>query len=184
MSADQAEPLDESFTLLLAAYDEALAAGAPSPDLAGLHPPPELRPRLERGLACLQRLEEAWPRHAPRADSAPTLSDAPPAAGLDHPNLVPVHEAGEDGAACYIVSAYCPGPTLAQWLRQPGGPVAERAAAELVAALADAVQHAHSRGVLHRDLKPANVMLDGEGQVRITDFGLAVAAGGPRKGPA
>ena len=61
---------------------------------------------------------------------------------------------------CYIASAYCEGPTLAAWLRERGGPVPPRlAAAILVADLADAIQHAHERGVLHRDLKPSNILL-------------------------
>jgi WD40 repeat protein/serine/threonine protein kinase len=85
--------------------------------------------------------------------------EARAAAGLDHPNLVPVYEAGEVGAVCYIASAYCPGITLAQWLRQQSEPLSFHEAATLVATLADAVDHAHTRGVLHRDLKPSNVLL-------------------------
>lgn len=84
--------------------------------------------------------------------------EARAAAALDHPNIVSVYEAGEVGPICYIASAYCPGISLEGWLRQHG-PVPVEMAADLTAALADAVQHAHSRGVLHRDLKPANVLL-------------------------
>ncbi len=85
--------------------------------------------------------------------------EAQAAAGLDHPNVVSVYEAGEIGAICYIASAYCPGETLASWLRQRSDPIPFDEAAALVAALADGVQHAHSRGVLHRDLKPANILM-------------------------
>jgi WD40 repeat protein len=85
--------------------------------------------------------------------------EAQAAARLEHPNLVPVYEAGELGPLCYIASAYCPGITLATWLQERRTPLAWRSAAALIATLADAVQHAHSRGVLHRDLKPANVLL-------------------------
>ncbi|MDB5352193.1 MAG: Serine/threonine protein kinase PrkC, regulator of stationary phase [Planctomycetota bacterium] len=110
--------------------------------------------------------------------------EAHAAASLDHPNLVPVYEWGEAGPVCYIASFYCPGPTLATWLKDRTEPVSPRRAAELVAAMADAIQHAHSRGVLHRDLKPSNVLLapsagdkaatDGADLVpRVTDFGLA-----------
>jgi serine/threonine protein kinase len=85
--------------------------------------------------------------------------EARAAAALDHPNLVPIYEAGAEGGVCYIASAYCPGVSLAAWLKEHREPVPERDAAALVAALADAVQHAHSRGILHRDLKPANILL-------------------------
>ncbi len=110
--------------------------------------------------------------------------EAMAAAGLDHPNIVPVYEAGEEGPVCFITSAYCPGTTLAAWLRRRSGPVPYNMAAGLVATLAEAVEHAHGRGVLHRDLKPSNILLealatgetaaDGSDLVpRVTDFGLA-----------
>ena len=86
--------------------------------------------------------------------------EAMAAAGLDHPNIVPVYEAGEEGSVCFIASAYCPGITLAAWLRRRTRPVPYRMAAGLVATLAEAVEHAHRRGVLHRDLKPSNVLLE------------------------
>ena len=70
---------------------------------------------------------------------------------------------GEAGAVCYIAAAYCPGrPWRTGWRADPG-PLTAAAAARLVAALADAVQYTHGRGVLHRDLKPANVLLQGRG---------------------
>jgi WD40 repeat protein len=135
----------------------------------------------------------------PRADSVLTPElrsrfrhEARIAAGLDHPNIVPIYDAGEAGPVCYIASAYCPGVTLAEWLGNRATPVLCDTAARLVACLADAVQHAHSRGVLHRDLKPGNVILaandrtavdssDGAREFdfvpRLTDFGLAKLQG-------
>jgi serine/threonine protein kinase/tetratricopeptide (TPR) repeat protein len=85
--------------------------------------------------------------------------EAQTAANLDHPSIVQVFEAGEAGPVCYIASAYCPGPTLAVWLREQAAPIPFRDAASLIAVLANAVAYAHSRGIVHRDLKPANILL-------------------------
>ncbi len=110
------------------------------------------------------------------------LREAQAAALLDHPNIVPIYETGESGPMWFIVSRYCSGPTLAAWLAGLPTPPAQRLAAQIIAALADAVHHAHSRGVLHRDLKPSNVLLepaDGADHgdfsfiPKLTDFGLA-----------
>jgi WD40 repeat protein len=117
------------------------------------------------------------------------LREAQAAAGLDHPHLVPVYEAGMAGAAGYLVSAYCPGPSLAQWREQHPAPADARMAARLVELLADAVHYMHGHGVLHRDIKPSNVLfapapghpdtgpmtdLDLARWVpKLTDFGLA-----------
>ena len=86
------------------------------------------------------------------------VREARAAAALDHPNLVPLYEAGEVGPVCYLASAYCEGPSLAAWLRDRHDPIPPRLAAQVLAPLADAMQHAHERGVLHRDLKPSNVL--------------------------
>ncbi|MDX2038202.1 MAG: serine/threonine-protein kinase [Isosphaeraceae bacterium] len=98
---------------------------------------------------------------------------------LDHPNIIQVHEVGIDADRAYIASAYCPGPSLQEWLESRESPVPPREAARIVMVLARAVAHAHSRGVLHRDLKPGNVLLwpepsDGlDFTLRLSDFGLA-----------
>src|SRR5206468_12277396 len=101
---------------------------------------------------------------------------------------------------CFIATVFCPGQTLADWLDRQSFPVPVRQAARLVALLAEAVQHAHERGILHRDLKPNNVILQevkadsnakdpplgacplrGDHFIpRIVDFGLAkIAEQGP-----
>lgn len=129
------------------------------------------------------------------------LREARLAAGLSHPNLVPLFEAGAVGPACYLASAYCPGPNLAAWQRQWARPVDPRAAARLIATLADAVGFMHERGILHRDLKPANILLEppaapdragGDAELgladftpKLTDFGLAKElSAGPEETPA
>ena len=86
------------------------------------------------------------------------VREARAAAALDHPNVVPLYEAGEVGPVCYLASAYCEGPSLAAWLRDRHDPIPPRLAAQVLAPLADAMRHAHERGVLHRDLKPSNVL--------------------------
>jgi|GEM_PF-2895768 len=104
------------------------------------------------------------------------------AGGLRHPHIVPVYESGSIGPVSYIASAYCKGPTLAQWLDDE--PITNRSAARLLVTLAQAIQYAHSMGVLHRDIKPSNILLErvSEGPVsedelheaaRLCDFGLA-----------
>ncbi len=112
------------------------------------------------------------------------LREGKAAALLSHPHIVPVFETGRVGHVCYIVSRYIPGITLSQWLATHDR-VAADLAARLVATLADAVQHAHGKGVVHRDLKPSNVLLESAGHdatltvaelpvtARVADFGLA-----------
>jgi hypothetical protein len=87
------------------------------------------------------------------------LHEAKAAAQLKHPHVVPVYDVGQVEAVVFIVSEYCDGGTLADWLKQHPGPLPPRAAAELLATLADAVEYIHSCGIFHRDLKPANVLL-------------------------
>jgi serine/threonine protein kinase len=97
--------------------------------------------------------------------------EARAAAQLRHPSIVSVHEVGRDGDSIYIVSDFVRGVTLSDWLT--GQKLTCREAAELCAKIADALHHAHEQGVVHRDLKPANVMIDGDGQPHLMDFGLA-----------
>ncbi len=99
------------------------------------------------------------------------LREARSVAQLRHPGIVTVHDVGQADGVPYLVSEYVEGVTLAD--RLTAGRLTFREAAELVAALADALAYAHAQGVVHRDVKPANVMLDFEGRPRLMDFGLA-----------
>jgi serine/threonine protein kinase len=98
-------------------------------------------------------------------------NEAEAAAQLDHPNIVPIYEVGERDGQHFFSMGYVDGPSLSSLLRD--GPLEPRKAAELMIHIAEAVEYAHTKGVIHRDLKPANVLLDKQGQPRVTDFGLA-----------
>lgn len=93
------------------------------------------------------------------------------AAGLRHPNIVPIYDASTGGERPYIAFAFVDGKTLADAAR--GGRVPVRRAVGWIAALADALAYAHAAGVLHRDVKPENVLVDADHRPHLTDFGLA-----------
>ncbi len=99
------------------------------------------------------------------------MREAKAAAHLRHPNIVPIYDAGREGDQHYIASAFIAGSPLDETVES--GPVDPRRAATIVRELADALEYAHSQGVIHRDIKPANVMLDAKSHPHLMDFGMA-----------
>ena len=92
-------------------------------------------------------------------------------AGLSHPNILAIHEFGDEDGVVYVVTELLEGETLQR--RLGSRPVSLQRAFEIGAALTDALAAAHERGVVHRDIKPSNVFLTSSGAVKILDFGLA-----------
>jgi len=100
------------------------------------------------------------------------LLEAESVAALEHPNIVKVFSFGEHDGHPFLAMEFLPGGNLADRVKS-GGPLPPREATTLMAKVAAAVAHAHTRGVVHRDIKPANVLLTADGDPRLTDFGLA-----------
>ena len=100
--------------------------------------------------------------------------EAQAAANLSHPNIVPVFDWGEDTGTYFIVMEFIDGRPLSSILKSAGPLSAERAA-DIGAHVAAALGYAHKHGVIHRDVKPGNVLITDDGQVKVTDFGIARA---------
>src|SRR5437773_5722202 len=128
------------------------------------------RQRHSRRIVALKRMVSY------HADSGETLErfrrEAEAAASLDHPNILPIYEVGqgEDGLPFFSMK-YAPGGSLQK--AEPALRNELRECVRLMAKVGRAVQYAHEHGVLHRDLKPGNILLDGQGEPFVTDFGLA-----------
>ena len=98
-------------------------------------------------------------------------------ARLSHPNLVSIHDYGQDGPLGWLVMEYVDGSSLRDLIR--AGKLEPSEALALIPKICDALQYAHDQGVVHRDVKPANILVGREGVVKIADFGLAKLTGIP-----
>jgi predicted Ser/Thr protein kinase len=102
--------------------------------------------------------------------------EAKTAAKLDHPNIIPIYRVESEAGLNYIVMKYVNGRSLDQVLDE--GPMTAAQARRILREAALALGHAHQRKVVHRDVKPANIMLEADGRVVLTDFGISKAAHG------
>jgi serine/threonine protein kinase len=99
--------------------------------------------------------------------------EAKTAAKLDHPNIIPIYRVESEAGLNYFVMKYVNGNSLEQRLDQ--GPLPIDLARRILRDAAMALGHAHKRGIVHRDVKPANIMLESDGRVVLTDFGISKA---------
>jgi hypothetical protein len=132
-------------------------------------------PRLKRNVALKVLAPELAEDQGFRARF---LRESQLAASLDHPNVVPVYEAGEVAGLLYIAMRYVVGTDLKELLRAEGA-LAPSRALMLAAQVASALDAAHARGLVHRDVKPSNVLLTGEPDEEhcyLADFGLSTSA--------
>ncbi len=100
--------------------------------------------------------------------------EAQSATSLAHSNIVSIYDVGEDGDIYYIVMEYVEGMTLKQYI-QKNDPIPIEKALDIMKQITAAISHAHHNGIIHRDIKPQNILIDHEGNIKITDFGIAIA---------
>ena len=102
------------------------------------------------------------------------LSEAHMVGMLQHPNILPIYDAGEENGHCYIVTEHVHGARTLNAYCRPDNLLRVDDVVELMFKCAKALTYAHSRGVIHRDIKPSNIMLTTSNDVRIIDFGIAL----------
>ncbi len=93
---------------------------------------------------------------------------------LSHPNIVEVYDVGEEDGQYYIVMEFIDGKTLKQLLKKRGS-LTLTEVIDIMTQLTDGIAHAHESYIIHRDIKPQNIMIEDDGKIKITDFGIAMA---------
>jgi serine/threonine-protein kinase len=137
-----------------------------------------LDPLLSRAIAVKTLHVEVAPEHQ-AALEASFLQEARLAAGLNHPHIVTVHDAGASEQGLYIAMERLKGRDLRQLLSSGWRPTPKEAA-QIVRRVADALAYAHDKGVVHCDIKPANIFMTGRTTPKVLDFGIAHVARGPQ----
>ena len=102
------------------------------------------------------------------------MREALSATSLTHPHIVDIFDVGEDGDIHYLVMEYIEGQTLKEFIVS-NGPLTPEQALPIMRQLVSAISNAHYNGIVHRDIKPQNILMDHDGNVKITDFGIAMA---------
>jgi eukaryotic-like serine/threonine-protein kinase len=102
------------------------------------------------------------------------MREALSATSLTHPHIVDIYDVGEDGDIHYLVMEFIEGQTLKEYITS-NGPLAPEQALPIMRQLVSAISNAHYNGIVHRDIKPQNILMDQDGNVKITDFGIAMA---------
>jgi serine/threonine protein kinase len=106
--------------------------------------------------------------------------EAQTASSLNHPQILPVYEAGTENGQQYLISEYVDGFTLREWVKSVRPTL--RQAVDLMVGIADALASAHDAGIVHRDIKPENILVSRQGHARLTDFGVAKLLDTPTRG--
>lgn len=117
----------------------------------------------------LKVLEESWAHD--KVITQRFLNEAAVMKRLDHPNIVRLHDSGDDGGTLFMALEYVAGPSLERAIRKRA--FTHRESAAIAVLIANALDHAHRRGVVHADITPGNVLLRSDGTPKLIDFGIA-----------